>query len=124
MTDFGGQLMKLKSLILGSVSAAGLSTAGFAADLGVLTSLDVCDSLGISGLTISSSTNCLAISGSVEYNFTWGDYAGVIGGTDTLDWESEVEAWVQFVGTASSDFGPASATIRLANTSGVAIVDE
>ena len=54
MTDFGGQLMKLKSLILGSVAAAGLSTAGFAADLGVLTSLDVCDSLGISGLTISS----------------------------------------------------------------------
>ncbi len=31
--------MKLKSLILGSVAAAGLSTAGFAADLGVLTSL-------------------------------------------------------------------------------------
>ena len=29
--------MKLKSLILGSVAAAGLSTAGFAADLGVLT---------------------------------------------------------------------------------------
>jgi hypothetical protein len=116
--------MKLKSLILGSVAAAGLSTAGFAADLGVLTSLDVCDSLGISGLTISSSTNCLAITGEVSYNFQWGDYEGAIGGVDTLDWESEVEAWVQFVGTASSDFGPASATIRLANTNGVVIVDE
>jgi hypothetical protein len=118
--------MKLKSLILGSVAAAGLSTAGFAADLGVLTSLDVCDSLGISGLTISSSTNCLAITGEVSYDFTWGDYAdtGLIGGTDTLDWESEVEAWVQFVGTASSDFGPASATIRLSSTQGVVIVDE
>ena len=49
--------MKLKSLILGSVAAAGLSTAGFAADLGVLTSLDVCDELGLSGLTFSSDTN-------------------------------------------------------------------
>ena len=46
--------MKIRSLVLGSVAAAGLSTAGFAADLGVLTSLDVCDNLGLSGLTISS----------------------------------------------------------------------
>src|SRR5690606_11272622 len=76
MTDFGGQLMKLKSLILGSVAAAGLSTAGFAADLGVLTSLDVCDALGISGLTISSSDNCLQITGGVSYEFNWGDYDG------------------------------------------------
>src|SRR3954463_1058751 len=74
MTDFGGQIMKLKSLILGSVAAAGLSTGAFAADLGVLTSLDVCDSLGISGLTISSDTNCLQISGGVSYEFNWGDY--------------------------------------------------
>ncbi len=116
--------MKLKSLILGSVAAAGLSTAGFAADLGVLTSLDVCDSLGISGLTISSSTNCLAITGKVAYDFTWGDYEPVIGATDSLDWESEVEAWVQFVGTASSDFGPASATIRIGGTTTTTVVDE
>ena len=68
--------MKIRSLVLGSVAAAGLSTAGYAADLGVLTSLDVCDSLGLSGLTISSDTNCLQISGGVEYEFTWGDYEG------------------------------------------------
>ncbi|KKB09213.1 hypothetical protein [Devosia chinhatensis] len=126
--------MKLKSLILGSVAAAGLSTAGFAADLGVLTSLDVCDSLGISGLTISSADNCLAISGKVAYEFNWGDYKGnwapfalaaragtrnVIdndaGATADLnnDWETKVETWLKFVGTASSDFGPASATIKL-----------
>ncbi|WIY53970.1 hypothetical protein O9Z70_05425 [Devosia sp. YIM 151766] len=127
--------MKLKSLILGSVAAAGLSTAGFAADLGVLTSLDVCDSLGISGLTISSADNCLAISGKVEYEFNWGDYNGNFnGGVDTWagnrqiidngdfvfagttynnDWGSKVETWLKFVGTASSDFGPASATIKL-----------
>jgi hypothetical protein len=123
--------MKLKSLILGSVAAAGLSTAGYAADLGVLTSLDVCDALGLSGLTISSDTNCLQISGGVSYEFNWGDYradydvveildretrgtmapdgaAGV-----ELDWQSKVEAWLKFVGTADSDFGPAKAVIKL-----------
>ena len=146
--------MKLKSLILGTVAAAGLSTAGFAADLGVLTSLDVCDALGISGLTISSDTNCLQISGGVSYEFRFGDYrtgfgtgnggqplgssplingngAGFrdagnydpIGSSDDLygdafgdshnDYESKVEAWLKFVGTADSDFGPASATIKL-----------
>jgi hypothetical protein len=128
--------MKLKSLFLGSVAAAGLSTAGFAADLGVLTSLDVCDSLGISGLTISSSDNCLALSGGVTYEFGYGDWdwerpvartfdgnrnviAGrayvdpVTGEEHRADWESKVEAWLKAVGTASSDFGPASATIKL-----------
>jgi len=146
--------MKIRSLVLGSVAAAGLSTAGYAADLGVLTSLDVCDSLGLSGLTISSDTNCLQISGGVEYEFVWGDYEGnsgvaaaadangvigvavantavvdiasyddftiatpgfdAIGGASrNMDWSSKVKAWVQFVGTAASDFGPASAVIKL-----------
>jgi hypothetical protein len=118
--------MKLKSLILGSVAAAGLSTAGYAADLGVLTSLDVCDSLGISGLTISSADNCLQITGGVSYEFVWGDYrsesyvARTFDGNRNVsiaeagpDWSSKVEAWLKFVGTASSDFGPASATIKL-----------
>lgn len=133
--------MKLKSLILGSVAAAGLATGAQAADLGVLTSLDVCDALGLSGLTISSDTNCLQITGSVSYKFVWGDYKGdsdtaapvrfgddyVVGnlriptagyntavGTDAnLDWESKVEAWIQFAATADSDFGPAKAVIKL-----------
>ncbi len=135
--------MKLKSLILGSVAAAGLSTAGFAADLGVLTSLDVCDSLGISGLTISSSDNCLQITGSVSYEFNWGDYNGsawsvftnagspvppstgdnvsipdndAVGALDN-EWDSKVESWLKFVGTASSDFGPAAAVIKLKSVS-------
>jgi hypothetical protein len=118
--------MKLKSLILGSVAAAGLSTAGFAADLGVLTSLDVCDELGLSGLTISSDTNCLQISGGVSYEFNWGNFRTEDGvartwdGTRKIsvedgeeDWNSKVEAWLQFVGTASSDFGPAKAVVKL-----------
>lgn len=124
--------MKLKSLILGSVAAAGLSTAGFAADLGVLTSLDVCDELGLSGLTISSDTNCLQISGEVKYEFNWGNYnesyaiamptalgnvtvdqPSNIAGTSNNDWESRVQSWLKFVGTAGSDFGPAQAVIKL-----------
>jgi len=123
--------MKLKSLILGSVAAAGLSTAGFAADLGVLTSLDVCDELGLSGLTISSDTNCLQISGEVKYEFNWGNYnEGVVIAAPSFlgtvnvdspsnvagsnnDWESRVQSWLKFVGTQGSDFGPASAVIKL-----------
>ncbi|ODT70899.1 MAG: hypothetical protein ABS75_10795 [Pelagibacterium sp. SCN 63-23] len=117
--------MKLKSLFLGSVAAAGLSTAGFAADLGVLTSLDVCDSLGISGLTLSSSDNCLQITGGVSYEFAVGQFrkeVAVAGTVDSRkvpvalngeDWDSRVISWVKFVGTAASDFGPASATIKL-----------
>jgi hypothetical protein len=133
--------MKLKSLILGSVAAAGLSTAGFAADLGVLTSLDVCDSLGLSGLTISSDTNCLQISGGVAYEFRFGDYRAAddivltpigndynlptFGSPDFIgpdsdpvtgesnDWQTKVTAWLKFVGTASSDFGPAKAVLTL-----------
>ncbi|AVF05646.1 MULTISPECIES: hypothetical protein [Devosia] len=139
--------MKLKSLILGSVAAAGLSTAGFAADLGVLTSLDVCDSLGISGLTISSADNCLQITGGVKYEFNWGDFNGnfngmgvnaaagtrnvmdnsstTVGGTTyDNDWDSKVESWVKFAGTASSDFGPASAVIKLKNEWKVEVRDE
>lgn len=135
--------MKLKSLILGSIAAAGLSTAGFAADLGVLTSLDVCDELGLSGLTISSDTNCLQISGGISYEFRFGNYRASddyaitpvgndfnratggdsVGSPDFIgadegvfgenDWQSKVEAWLQFVGTAKSDFGPAKAVIKI-----------
>ncbi|SEP70960.1 hypothetical protein SAMN05428969_0564 [Devosia sp. YR412] len=133
--------MKLKSLILGSIAAAGLSTAGFAADLGVLTSLDVCDELGLSGLTISSDTNCLQISGSVSYTYEYGNFnnSGVVAapvitanfggvnadgstsvdapsflaGVSNQDWNSKVETLLKFVGTASSDFGPARVVINL-----------
>jgi hypothetical protein len=144
--------MKIRSLLLGSVAAAGLSTGAYAADLGVLTSLDVCDALGLSGLTISSDTNCLQITGSVSYEFQWGDYEGdstasvlvapytqyssapandglVVTGAGAhtlktpgfeagfpdrnLDWYSKVEAWIKFVATADSDFGPAKAVIKI-----------
>ena len=69
--------MKIRSLLLGSIAAAGLSTSAFAADVPqVLTTLDLCDALGLTGLTISSDNNCLQISGEVKYEFNWGDYKG------------------------------------------------
>ena len=124
--------MKLKSLILGSVAAAGLSTASFAADpaFGVLTSLDVCDALGLSGLTISSDTNCLQISGSVDYRLRYGNFRNNANVADTydgavdpfvddeiqgfdLDWDTRARAFLRVVATADSDFGPAAAVIGL-----------
>ncbi len=126
--------MKIKSLLLGSVAAAGLSTGAYAADLDVLTSLDVCDSLGISGLTISSDTNCLQITGEVSYEFEWGDYAGGVYPADydlpaggfnidaddddgdpdnAQDWTSDLDSWITFAGTSNSDFGPAKAVLTL-----------
>lgn len=124
---------------MGSVAAAGLSTGAFAADLGVLTSLDICDQLGLSGLTISSDTNCLQITGEVKYEFRWGKFrdaavvgmvpggpeGGILGdgivdvfaeiqtGGPEYDWYSKVEAWLKFVATANSDIGPAKAVIKL-----------
>jgi hypothetical protein len=142
MTDFGGQQMNIRSLLLGSVAAAGLATGAHAADLakGVMTSLDVCDALGLSGLTVSSDTNCLQVTGGVSYQFAWGDYkygvgsaasgqvlgvtpddstsiavAGDASGTTgrATDWDSQMIAWLQVVGTADSDFGPAKVVIKL-----------
>ncbi|GGF30951.1 hypothetical protein GCM10011321_22800 [Youhaiella tibetensis] len=126
--------MNIRNLLLGSIAAAGLATSAQAADLGVLTSLDVCDSLGLSGLTISSDTNCLQITGEIKYEFNWGDYkstgvgssagdyrivgtpAGTFGIADNgggNDWQSRMQAFIRFVATADSDFGPAKAVIKV-----------
>jgi len=136
--------MKIRSLLLGSIAAAGLASGAQAADLGVLTSLDVCDSLGLSGLTISSDTNCLQITGGVSYEFNWGDYRTaanfdqlppnpwadaddgsndfpvkgstinpLTGATESVDYDSKVEAWVRVLAAADSDFGQAKAIIGL-----------
>jgi hypothetical protein len=96
-----------------------------------VTSLDVCDELGLSGLTISSDDNCLVITGKVSFEYDWGDYTpgriygdfastannnnyNVLDPTTPLDSNrGDVDAWLKFVGTANSDFGPAKATIKL-----------
>jgi len=131
--------MKIRSLLLGSIAAAGLTTGALAADVPqVLTTLNLCDALGLTGLTISSDNNCLQITGEVKYEFVWGDYRGTntvaltAGGYDNFtipdndasphvpapgehdqDWNSKVEAYLTFVGTADTDVGPAKAVIKL-----------
>ena len=97
--------MNIRSLLLGSVAVAGLTTAGYAADLGVVTSLDVCDELGLSGLTISSDDTCLIISGSVEFSAEWNS------GTD--DVETDATVGLDFEAVSPTDFGPATAFISL-----------
>jgi len=134
--------MKIRSLLLGSVALAGLSTAGYAADLGVVTSLDVCDELGLSGLTISSDDNCLVITGKVTFEYDWGDYDPgrvygafqwrpakntytVLDPATALDSnKGDVDAWLSFVGTADSDFGPAKAVIKLISENATGTVDQ
>jgi hypothetical protein len=102
--------------------------AASAADLGVLTSLDVCNTLGLSGLTLSSDSNCLQISGEVSYEFLWGDYKGdlpvlarPIAAPSTGPMTMAARATgiagsmpiSEFAGTAPSDFGPAKAVLRI-----------
>src|ERR1700761_7781631 len=106
--------MKIRTLLLGSAALAGLSTAGYAADLGVVTSLDVCDELGLTGLTISSDDNCLVVTGGVTFEYDWGNYApspvygsyswdpgantftvlDPIGNTDSN--QGDVDTWIKF----------------------------
>ena len=118
--------MKIRSLLLGSAAIAGLATGGYAADLGVVTSLDVCDELGLSGLTISSDDNCLVITGGVTYEFKWGDYANsydvvyfsgpaswytIMEPNSVLDHSSDLDAWLQFTATAGSSMGSADGAV-------------
>jgi len=125
--------MKIRSVLLGSVAIAGLTTAGYAADLGVVTSLDVCDALGVSGLTISSDTDCLQISGEVKFEYDWGDFdvsfplttgdlfdrtatadvKTVMSADGTPDSALDIDVWLKFVASASTDFGPAKAVLKL-----------
>ena len=67
--------MKIRSLLLGSAAAAGLATGGYAADASsVLTALNACDSLGLSGITNSSDDNCIQLSGGGDFRLRYGDY--------------------------------------------------
>jgi len=120
--------MKIKSLLLGSAAMLLVSTPAFSAERLVDFGLGTCDALGISGLTLESDDNCLAISGGVDFEFIVGDYSGapspwvantmigeaisIDGTAGTLGSESSVGWWLQFVATADSDFGAAKAWIK------------
>ncbi len=107
--------MTIKSLLLGSAAVLALGTSAQAADP-IAVALDTCDLLNITGLTISSESNCLKFSGEVAYKWTWRLDNSTT--TSTLDWKLAAEA------TADSDFGPAMTHISLvdnANTTDVII---
>jgi porin-like protein len=123
--------MKFRVLLLASVAFFGVSTPAFSQGKPGDFGLGTCDALGISGLTLESDGNCLAISGGVDFEFVVGNYEpdGLIWAinqspalADSVtfdDWtgltrsESAVSWWLQFVATAGSDFGPAKAWIKL-----------
>lgn len=118
--------MKVKSLFLGSAAAVALSSGAMAADpIGV--ALDTCSLLDITGLTVSSETNCLKFSGEVSYEFVYDlSYAATnVAPDDTTDdsssefnWEFTMEA------TADSDFGPAKAVVTLEQEDGLTASDD
>eukprot|EP00003_Mantamonas_plastica_P014491 TRINITY_DN25187_c0_g1_i1.p1 TRINITY_DN25187_c0_g1~~TRINITY_DN25187_c0_g1_i1.p1 ORF type:complete len:422 (-),score=45.91 TRINITY_DN25187_c0_g1_i1:25-1290(-) len=104
--------MKIKSLFLGSAAAVALSSGAMAADpIGV--ALDTCSLLGITGLTVSSDSNCLKFSGEVSYEYVYdlsydgGPNDATDNSSSDFDWEFTMEA------TADSDFGPAKAVVTL-----------
>jgi hypothetical protein len=108
--------MKIKSLLLGTAVAMGLTTgaalAADAADLGVLSSLNVCDEQGVSGLILASETNCLKISGEVSFSLeTEFDF-------DDMDFDdggyaAEAAFEITFDAVNGTDFGPAHAIITI-----------
>lgn len=130
--------MKLKSLLLGSAAALTLSTGAFAADPTLtLVSLGVCDAYGISGLTIESDDTCLRISGSVSYEYRWGDYnpsnfwafGDVLtvddnGGAFDNDARGRLETLLTFQATTQTDAGAARATIQFRERQSTAIGDD
>jgi len=122
-------MMKLQALLLGGMGLALLSGGAQAADVSTLSGFDACDSLGLSGITLSSGTNCLAVSGGVHFKFTAGDYEtgrSVFGefaytGEDfsvsdddgLSDYSTRIDTWLSFVASSDSDFGPARAVLLL-----------
>jgi hypothetical protein len=105
--------MTIKSLLLGSAAVLALGTSAQAADP-IAVALDTCDLLNITGLTISSESNCLKFEGAVEYKWkasTTNAANAPITTTSELNWNLKATA------TADSDFGPAVAVIKLGDTS-------
>jgi hypothetical protein len=57
-----------------SIRSVFVATLGFTLlASGTAQALDICDELGLSGLTISTDNNCLQITGGVRYEYVWGE---------------------------------------------------
>lgn len=103
--------MKLRTLILGSVAALGLSVASAkAADLEDIAdfALNICDAVNATGITISSADHCMKFSGEFyfEKSFDWlnGSYDGESG------W-AELSLTIEVLG--DSDFGVTRGWLKL-----------
>ncbi|WP_236113683.1 porin [Maritalea mediterranea] len=115
--------MKIKSLFLGSAAAVALSSGAMAADpIGV--ALDTCSLLGITGLTVSSDSNCLKFSGEVSYEFVYDLSYDAAGPDDDDDSSSEFGWEFTMEATADSDFGPAKAVVTLEQEDGLTTSDD
>lgn len=134
-------MFEIKSRTIAGTLAAtligGISVAG-AGELDVLTSFDVCSAVGSTGLTISSQSNCLTISGEVEYTFVWGDYdtdrhviddlayAGsydIFIGDGRSDWESTTEFSLTTESRSESDYGRVRGVITIEGTDEIVVED-
>jgi hypothetical protein len=136
--------MRFCSAVLG-VFAATLCGCASAADAGA-PGLEICDISGTGGLALAGSETCVTISGSTTYEFSWGntlaalDVIGANGlaysgdfvtvdnpgttGPKSLDWDSEIEAYLEVVEQTVSDAGPASAHLRLYFDHEIEVEDE
>ncbi|WP_421952240.1 hypothetical protein [Pelagibacterium sp.] len=103
--------MKKLAILALALSATTTAMPAYAADadIGGLVALSVCDTLGVSGLTIASDDTCLSISGEVEYEFEY-EIDGATGDHDTsseVDWELVFEAFT------ATDLGTSRAVLAL-----------
>lgn len=101
--------MKILTALMTAV-AVGISLPVHAADTTAgadFVALDVCDAMGVLGLTISSNDTCLSISGEVEYEFE----LEIDGATGDLDTTSEVDWELVFEAMTQADGGTATALI-------------
>lgn len=105
--------MNKLAVLAAAAIGAGLSLPAYAADAGgsEFVALDVCNALGVLGLTFSSDDTCLSISGEVEYEYEF-KVDGVTGDqeiTSEVDWELAFEAMTQTdagIATAAIIFAP------------------
>ena len=110
--------MKLKSLLLGSAAALAAVSGARAADAVVIPEPEaveyvrVCDAAGAGYFYIPGGETCLKISGYVQYQIGFANYAGGVRATQN-GWDKNTEARLQFDSWTDSEFGAVTTQIRL-----------
>jgi len=108
-TSFGGQDMKLKTLLLGSATAFAVVGGAQAADLSVAEPVDyvrVCDAFGVGYWYIPGTDTCIKIGGYVEFTAAFGDLAGqTYEGSHSANWNFVTEAGLNFTAKSMTEYG-------------------